>query len=95
MKKQKKESVNHPIHYGGDTEYECIKVLRAWNTVEEYRGFLKGNTIKYLCRGGKKDPDKELEDTEKAFWYLKKLVEDMRDRNNGKQKDGKRTKKTD
>lgn len=25
-----KEEVNHPERYGGDTTYECIKVLEAW-----------------------------------------------------------------
>ena len=27
--KMEKEFVNHPQHYGGDTTYECIKVLKA------------------------------------------------------------------
>ena len=55
MTEEKKEMVNHPNHYGGDTEYECIKVLKAWNTPEEFVGFCKDNAIKYLCRSGKKD----------------------------------------
>ena len=48
MAEEKKEMVNHPNHYGGDTEYECIKVLKAWNTPEEFVGFSKDNAIKYL-----------------------------------------------
>lgn len=65
--------VDHPARYGGDTEYECIKVLKAWLNADEYRGFLKGNAIKYLCRLGKKDePAKEIE---KAVWYLNSLKE--------------------
>lgn len=24
-----KEQVNHPSHYGGDSTYECIKVLKS------------------------------------------------------------------
>ena len=52
-----KEFVNHPQHYGGDTTYECIKVLKAWNTPEEFLAFCKDNAIKYLCRVGKKDAD--------------------------------------
>ena len=50
-----KEEVNHPERYGGDTVYECIKVLEAWLPPEQYKGFLRGNALKYLCRVGKKD----------------------------------------
>lgn len=31
-----KEEINHPERYGGDTPYECIKVLKAWLSKEEY-----------------------------------------------------------
>jgi hypothetical protein len=30
------DDVNHPNHYGGDTTYEVIKVLRAWLTPDEF-----------------------------------------------------------
>lgn len=43
------EEVNHPAHYGGDTVYEAIKVIEAWDL-----GFCLGNVIKYICRHGKK-----------------------------------------
>ena len=33
-----KEEVNHPERYGGDTVYECIKVLEAWLPPEQYKG---------------------------------------------------------
>lgn len=45
----------HPDRYGGDTPYECKKVLEEWLTVDEYRGWLKGTILKYLSRYGKKD----------------------------------------
>ncbi len=67
------ETVNHPQHYGGDTPYETIKVLKEWLTAEEFRGFLRGNTIKYLSRAGKKGH--ALEDLKKALWYLAKEIE--------------------
>jgi len=61
-----KEQVNHPNHYGGETnQYEAIKVIDAWNL-----GFSLGNTVKYISRAGKKDVNKELEDLKKARWYL-------------------------
>lgn len=69
----KKEEVNHPSRYGGDTTYECIKVLKAWMTPDEYKGFLRGNVIKYICRVGKKD--EIVQELKKAKWYLEKLIE--------------------
>ena len=69
----KKEEVNHPERYGGDTTYECVKVLEAWMNPEEYKGFLKGNAIKYLCRAGKKD--EIIQELKKADWYINKLIE--------------------
>ena len=69
----KAEMVNHPKHYGGDTEYECIKVLKAWLGDDEYRGFLRGNAIKYLCRVGKKD--ESVQELKKVKWYVEKLIE--------------------
>ena len=69
---ENKELVNHPSHYGGDTVYECIKVLRAWMSKDEFTGFLKGNAIKYLCRIGKKD--NALQEARKAQFYINELV---------------------
>jgi len=71
----KQEMVNHPSHYGGDTTYECIKVLKAWLTPDEYRGFLKGNAIKYLCRVGKKD--EALQELNKVTWYVDQLKKEV------------------
>ena len=68
-----RETVNHPQHYGGeDNPHEVIKVLEAWLTPDEYRGFLKGNIIKYLARAKHKG---EHEDHRKAQWYQNRLVE--------------------
>lgn len=75
MKKEtlNKSEINHPERYGGDTPYECIKVLDAWLCNDEYKGFLRGNCLKYLCRLGKKD--EEVKELKKAKWYLEKLIE--------------------
>jgi hypothetical protein len=65
-----REAVNHPAHYGGgDNPYEAIKVIEAWDL-----DFCLGNTVKYISRAGKKDPAKELEDLEKARWYLDRRI---------------------
>lgn len=65
---------NHPQHYGGkDNPYEVIKVIEAWSL-----GFNLGNTVKYISRAGKKDPAKEIEDLEKAKWYLEREIANRR-----------------
>ena len=58
------ETVNHPLHYGGDATYEAIKVIEAWGL-----GFHLGNAVKYIARAGKKSPH-SVEDLRKARWYL-------------------------
>jgi len=59
--------VNHPPHYGGDTPYEAIKVIEAWNL-----GFNLGNTTKYISRAERKG--NPIQDLEKALWYLAREV---------------------
>ena len=71
------ETVNHPQHYGGDTPYEVIKVLIAWGLDED---FFLGNTVKYVARAGKKSQQTEIEDLEKAQWYLEKKIELLKSR---------------
>ncbi|MCG8381796.1 MAG: DUF3310 domain-containing protein [Gammaproteobacteria bacterium] len=45
-----KEHVNHPDHYGGETNpYEAIKVIESWGL-----SFCLGNTVKYISRAGKR-----------------------------------------
>ncbi len=67
------EQINHPQHYGGaDNPYEAIKVIEAWEL-----DFTLGNTVKYISRAGKKNPQKELEDLKKAAWYLNRKIEQM------------------
>ena len=70
--KEKPESVNHPVHYGGgDNPYEAIKVIEAWGL-----GFSLGNTVKYISRAGKKGD--EIEDLEKARWYLDRGIQRLK-----------------
>lgn len=65
------EAVHHPPHYGGkDNPYEAIKVIEAWKL-----GFNLGNTVKYIARAGQKFPSRELEDLEKAAWYLNRQIQ--------------------
>jgi hypothetical protein len=46
---------------------EVLDIIRAKLTATEYKGFLKGNAIKYLCRSSFKGD--ELRDLEKARNY--------------------------
>jgi len=63
------EAVNNPKHYGGDTTYEAIKVIEAWDA-----NFNIGNVLKYISRAGKKDLTKTKEDLLKAQWYLDRYI---------------------
>ena len=68
------DNVNHPSHYGGeDNPYEAIKIIEAWNL-----GFCLGNAVKYISRAGKKDKSKEVEDLEKAVWYLQREIDRLK-----------------
>jgi len=65
----KKEAVDHPAHYGGESNpYEVIKVIEAWNL-----GFCLGNTVKYIARAEHKGAT--VEDLEKARWYLDREIQ--------------------
>lgn len=66
----RREAINRPAHYGGDTTYEAIKVIEAWGL-----GFCLGNCVKYISRAGKKDPAATVEDLRKAAWYLNREIE--------------------
>ena len=76
---KEKEMVNHPNHYGGESNlYEVIKVIEAWDL-----DFHMGNTVKYIARAGKKDSTKELEDLTKAMWYLQRKIDNIKEIKNG------------
>ena len=66
------DPVNHPCHYTQGS-IECIDAIRAALTDEEFRGFCKGNALKYLHRERHKGGDESLE---KAMWYIKRALND-------------------
>lgn len=72
------DSVNHPSHYNKGA-VECIEAIKASMTSESYRGFLKGNVMKYIWRYESKV--RTLEDLEKARFYLDALIEDLKGEN--------------
>lgn len=70
------EAVNHPSHYQTEDGIECIDAIKACLTPEEFAGFAKGNSLKYLWRAGKKfGKSTTLQDFKKAKWYIEKLLE--------------------
>lgn len=73
---KKKEMVNHPQHYGGDTTYEVIKVIEAWGLDNS---FCLGNAIKYIARAHRKA--NQLEDLHKAAWYLDREIKKLEAKN--------------
>jgi len=68
------DPVNNPSHYTSGS-IECIDALKASMPFSEFKGFLKGNVIKYLWRYHLKA--KPIEDLKKARWYLDKLISEL------------------
>lgn len=68
------DNVESPDHYKlRGLDIEAIDVIRGALTEDEFRGFCKGNVLKYTIREGHKNGD---EDLKKAKKYLEFLEED-------------------
>ena len=65
--------VNHPPHYTSG-KIEVIDFMEDQLSDEEYRGWAKGQVIKYITRERHKNG---LEDLEKAAWYLNRLIDKL------------------
>jgi len=63
------DMVNSPSHYQ-ILGIEVIDIIKASLTPEEFRGYLKGNVIKYVHRAENKNG---LEDYFKGRWYINRL----------------------
>ena len=64
------DPVNSPEHYR-QGDIECIDAIKAALTPEEFRGYIKGNVLKYIWRERLKGGDESLK---KAGWYLLRLI---------------------
>ena len=64
------DNVNHPSHYT-QGEVECIEAIMSSMGTVAYKGYLKGNILKYLWRYENKNG---LEDLKKARFYLDRLI---------------------
>jgi len=61
------DKVNHPNHY---TSYNNLEII----DLTEQMNFNRGNAVKYIARAGLKDPEKEVEDLQKALWYIQREI---------------------
>ena len=61
--------INHPSHYT-DGKIEVIDFIE-----EKQLNFHRGNAIKYISRAGKKNKETEIEDLEKAAWYINREIQ--------------------
>lgn len=68
----KKDPVN-PSHYTS-SKIECIDAIESALSPEEFRGFLRGNIIKYNWRCMQKNG---VEDLKKSQWYLERLIKTL------------------
>lgn len=59
------DNVNHPSHY---THYEGLEII----DLTEQMSFNLGNAVKYIARAGLKNPETEIEDLEKAVFYIRR-----------------------
>ncbi len=64
------DNVNSPAHYIAGN-IECIDAIESALTPEEFRGYCKGNALKYIWREKHKGGDESIR---KAIWYLDRLV---------------------
>jgi hemerythrin-like domain-containing protein len=69
MTENENKAVNHPSHYNA-TSIEVIDVIEDWDL-----NFHLGNALKYVAKAGLKDRSKEVEDLEKAIFYLERYLD--------------------
>ena len=70
--KEAEDMVTAPSHYNTGN-IECIDAIEESMSSIAFKGYLKGNCMKYLWRYDYKG--KQVEDLKKAGWYLQKLTE--------------------
>jgi hypothetical protein len=67
MVKKKSDVINHPSHY---TQYKGVEVI----DITEKLNFNRGNAVKYIARAGFKAEGTEIQDLEKALWYVERQI---------------------
>ena len=72
----KSDAVNHPSHYNRYSR-EVIESIKGLCTPEEFRGYLKGNIIKYSARYSGKDGLQDIDKLAKYTQFLKEFEIEM------------------
>jgi len=75
---EEEDVVNNPDHYNTGN-IECIDAIEESMSSVAFKGYLKGNCLKYLWRYDYKG--KQVEDLQKAGWYLNKLTDMVEEEN--------------
>ena len=70
------DSVNKPHHYQVLDGIEAVDIIRARLTEEEFRGWCKGNALKYTLRAGLKDDERQdwLKAAKNIDWLAEMLL---------------------
>jgi hypothetical protein len=58
----------NPTHYKSPSGIEIIDLINHLN-------YSRSNAIKYIFRAGIKNPEKEIEDLQKAQWLINREIE--------------------
>lgn len=66
------DMVNHPTHYT-DGGIETIDFIES-----KKLDYYTGNAVKYISRAGKKDASKEIQDLQKAIWYINRKISKLK-----------------
>jgi hypothetical protein len=66
--KKVEDNINHPSHYT-DGKIEVTDFI-----LDKGLDYCRGHVVRYVCRAGKKDKSKEVEDLKKAQWYLSREI---------------------
>mgnify|MGYP003130611944 CR=1 FL=1 len=74
IRKKKPDPVEQPDHYNKGA-IEAIEAIKASMPEHEFKGYLKGNALKYLWRYDYKG--KPVEDLRKCRWYIEKLIKEL------------------
>lgn len=70
------DEINHPPHYT-DGKIETIDFIE-----DKKLDYHLGTVIKYISRAGKKDPNKYIQDLEKAKWFLDRKIKVEKEKEN-------------
>ena len=73
-KPKKVDPVEQPDHYNKGA-IEAIEAIKASMPEQEFKGYLKGNALKYLWRYDYKG--KPVEDLRKCRWYIDRLIKEL------------------